>query len=116
MTSLNFTILSAFDRREFEDRTALIFQGAHLQYGEIAAEGRRVAAGLQSFGVRKGDRIALHFKNSPQLFATLLACWRVGAVAVPIRHWQSAAMTISWCNYLGVTCLLLEESLVEKVA
>jgi acyl-CoA synthetase (AMP-forming)/AMP-acid ligase II len=109
-------LLSVFNRRDFEDRTALIFQGARFTYGEIAAEGRRVAAGLQSFGVKKGDRIALHLKNSPQLFASLLGCWSIGAVAIPIRHWQSAAMTVSWCNYLGVTQLLVEEALVEKVA
>jgi long-chain acyl-CoA synthetase len=109
-------LLSAFERRDFEDRTAIIFLDRHLTYGEIAAEGRRVAAGLQSLGVRKGDRIALHFKNSPQLFSSLLACWWIGAVAVPIRPWQSAAMTISWCNYLAVACLLVEESLVEKLA
>jgi acyl-CoA synthetase (AMP-forming)/AMP-acid ligase II len=109
-------LLSAFERRDFEDRTALIFQGEHFTYGEIAAEGRHVAVGLQSLGVRKGDRVALHLKNSPQLFASLLGCWWIGAVAVPIRHWQSAAMTVSWCNYLGVTRLLVEESLVEKLA
>ena len=109
-------LLSAFDRRDFEDRTALIFLGERWTFGQIAAEARRVATGLQSLEVRKGDRVGLYFKNSPQLFASLLACWWVGAVAVPIRRWQSAGMTISWCNYLAVACLLVEESLVEKVA
>lgn len=109
-------LLSAFDRQDFEDRTALIFLGQHLTYGEIAAEARHVAAGFLSRGIRKGDRIALHFKNSPELFSSLLACWWIGAIAVPIRPWQSAAMTISWCNYLAVACLLIEESLVEKIA
>jgi acyl-CoA synthetase (AMP-forming)/AMP-acid ligase II len=108
-------LLSGFARRDFENRTALIFLDRYLTYGEIAAEGRRVAVGLQSIGIRKGDRVALHLKNSPQLFACLLGCWWIGAIAVPIRHWQSATMMISWCNYLGVVCLLVEESLVEKV-
>jgi long-chain acyl-CoA synthetase len=108
-------LLSAFERRDFEDRTALLFLDRRLTYGEIAAEGRRVAAGLQSLGVHKGDRVALYFKNSPELLASLLACWWIGAVAVPIRRWQSAAMTISWCNYLAVACLLVEESLVDKM-
>jgi acyl-CoA synthetase (AMP-forming)/AMP-acid ligase II len=108
--------LSAFDRRDFEDRTALIFLGERWTYGKIAAEARRVAAGLQSFGVHKGDRVGLHFKNSPQLLASLVACSWIGAIAVPIRRWQTATMTISWCNYLAVACLLVEESLVDKVA
>jgi acyl-CoA synthetase (AMP-forming)/AMP-acid ligase II len=113
---MNNILLSAFDRRDFEDRTALIFLGERITYGEIAAEGRRVASGLQSLGVRKGDLVALHFKNSPQYLAALFGCWWIGAVAVPIRRWQSAPMTISWCNHLAVTCLLVEESLMEKLA
>ena len=90
--------------------------GRRLTYGEIAAEACRVAAGLQSFGVHKGDRVGLYFRNCPQLLASLIACWRVGAVAVPIRRWQSAEMTVSWCNYLGVVCLLIDEALEEKLA
>jgi long-chain acyl-CoA synthetase len=109
-------LLSAFDRPEFEDRTALIFRGDLWTYGEIAAQACRVAAGLQSLGVHKGDRVALYFKNSPQLLACFLGCWWIGAVAVPIRRWQSGPMTISWCNHLTVTCLFLEESLLAKVA
>src|SRR5712691_1220441 len=108
-------LLSTFDRRDLEHRTALIFLGRYWTFGEIAAEARHVAAGLQSLGIRKGDRVALHLKNSPQLLASILGCWWIGAVVAPIRHWQSAAMMTSWCNHLGVSCLLVEGSLVEKV-
>jgi long-chain acyl-CoA synthetase len=109
-------LLSAFDRREFEDRTALIFMDRYLTYGEIAREGRRVAAGLEALGIIKGDRVALHFRNTPQFLSSLLGCWWIGAIAAPIRHSESAAMAISWCNYLGVACLLVDESLVAKMA
>jgi acyl-CoA synthetase (AMP-forming)/AMP-acid ligase II len=108
--------LDAFDRRDFERRTALIFLGRRLTYGEIAAEACRIASGLQSLGVHKGGRVGLYFRNCPQLLASLIACWRIGAVAVPIRRWQSAEMTISWCNYLGVACLLIDEALEEKLS
>jgi long-chain acyl-CoA synthetase len=108
-------LLSAFDRRDFENRTALIFLDRHLTYGEIAAEARHIAAGLQSLGVRKGDRVALHMRNSPQLLAAVLACWWSGAIAVPIRPWQSAAMMTQWCKFLEIVCLVVEDALVEKV-
>jgi long-chain acyl-CoA synthetase len=108
-------LLSAFDRRDFEDRTALIFVDRRWTYGEIAAEARRVAAGLQSLGIRMGDRVAIHMRNGPQLLASIVGCWWIGAIAVPIRPWQSPAMIVSWCDHLGVACLLVDESLVEKV-
>jgi long-chain acyl-CoA synthetase len=109
-------LLSTFERRDFEHRAALIFLGERITYGQLAAEARRVAAGLQSLGLRKGDLVALHFRNCPQFLASHLACWWIGAVAVPIRHSESAAMVISWCNYLKVSCLLVQDVLVEKVA
>ena len=108
-------LLSAFDRRDFENRTALIFLDRHLSYGEIAAEGWRVAAGLQSLGISKGDRVAIHMRNGPQLLASIIGCWRIGAIAVPIRPWQAPAKIVAWCGYLGVVCLLVDELLVEKV-
>jgi long-chain acyl-CoA synthetase len=108
-------LLSAFDNRDFADRTALIFLDRHLTYGEIADEARHIAAGLQSRGVRQGDRVALHLRNNPQLIAAILACWWIGAIALPIRPWQSAAMLISWCNHLEAACLLAEESLLDKL-
>src|SRR5262249_55449032 len=109
-------LLSTFERGDFEKRAALIFLGERITYGQVAAEARRVATGLQSLGLRKGDLVALHFKNCPQFLASHLACWWIGAVAVPIRHSESAAMVISWCNYLKVTCLLVQDALVKKVA
>jgi long-chain acyl-CoA synthetase len=108
-------LLSAFDRRDFDNRTALIFQDRHWTFAEIAAEARRIAAGLQSRGIREGDRVAIHMRNGPQLLASILGCWWIGAIAVPIRPWQAPAMIVSWCNHLGVVCLLVEETLVEKV-
>src|SRR5262249_53680212 len=52
----------------------------------------------------------------PQLLASFIACWRIGAIAVPIRRWQSAEMTVSWCNHLSVAVLLIDEALEEKLA
>jgi long-chain acyl-CoA synthetase len=109
-------LLSALDRQDFANRTALIFQDRYWTYADIATEAWRVAAGLQSLGIRAGDRVALHMKNSPQLLASVVGCWSSGAIAVPIRSWQPAAMIIPWCNHIGVACLLVEEELVDKVA
>jgi long-chain acyl-CoA synthetase len=108
-------LLSAFDRPDFENRIALIFKDRRWTYGEIAAEAGRVAAGLQSLGIRSGDRVAIHMRNGPQLLASIIGCWWIGAIAVPIRPWQSPAMIVSWCGHLGVACLLVDESLVENV-
>jgi long-chain acyl-CoA synthetase len=107
--------LQAFERPEFEQRTAIIFRGWKYTYGQIAAEARLIASGLQSLGMRQGDRVALHFRNSHQFMAAYLACEWIGAVVVPIRYSESSAMVISWCNHLGVKCIMADDRLISRV-
>ncbi len=51
-------------------------------FSSLAADVRRVAAGLQASGVRKGDRVALLVPPGVDLTVCLYACWRMGAVTV----------------------------------
>ena len=85
-------------RPEFEQRTAVIFRGSKYTYGQVAAEARLIAGGLQPLGIGQRDHVALHFRNH-QLIAAYLACERIGAVAVPIRYSESSVMAISWCGH-----------------
>ena len=62
--------LSAFERPDFAERTAIIFRGDKFTYGKVAAEARDIAGGLQSLGVCQGDRVGLHFRNSDEFVAS----------------------------------------------
>ncbi|MCP5452402.1 MAG: AMP-binding protein [Spirochaetaceae bacterium] len=57
-----------------------------LSYAEALAAIERVASGLVSQGVRKGDKIALTGKNSPEWAVCYLAILFAGAVVVPIDY------------------------------
>lgn len=56
----------------------------HLTYGELADRSRRLAHALQEHGVERGSRVAVLMGKSRQLPIVLLACWRLGAVIVPL--------------------------------
>lgn len=45
----------------------------------------RVAGGLASLGVEKGDRVGLYLRNSPAFVAAVYACAKLGAVQVPVN-------------------------------
>jgi acetoacetyl-CoA synthetase len=51
-----------------------------ISYGELAAEVARVADGLRSLGVGKGDRVAALLPNGPQAIIALLAAASLGAI------------------------------------
>jgi acyl-coenzyme A synthetase/AMP-(fatty) acid ligase len=48
-------------------------------YERPASEVDRLAWGLVERGLRKGDRVALHMANLPELIIAYHACFRVGA-------------------------------------
>src|SRR6516164_9093466 len=54
-------------------------------YERLAYEVARRARGFVKRGVRKGDRIALHMANLPELIVAYHACFRVGAIAAPLN-------------------------------
>jgi long-chain acyl-CoA synthetase len=54
-------------------------------YERLATEVDRLARGLIEHGVRKGDRIALHMANLPELVVAYHACFRVEAIAAPLN-------------------------------
>jgi acyl-CoA synthetase (AMP-forming)/AMP-acid ligase II len=69
-----------------QDDTAFIAADDKWTYKRFAAEVHRVAHGLAARGIRKGDRIALHLPNCPELAVALYACFHIGAIAVPVNN------------------------------
>ena len=67
------------------DGTAFIFQQDLWTYRRLAREAERVARGLAANGVKAGDRVALHMMNRPELLVAYYACFRLGAIAAPLR-------------------------------
>lgn len=56
-----------------------------LSYAELYAAVDRLAAGLQQWGLRKGDRVAFYLSSRPELIIAYLAVIRLGGVVVPIN-------------------------------
>ena len=71
--------------RDHRDKTALLFKGATVSYGQLDAESTAFAAALWSLGVRKGDRVALLLPNCPQFLIAEFGAWKIGAVVVSLN-------------------------------
>ena len=72
--------------RTAPDRLAILDHatGARISYSGLAHLSRRVQAALIARGVRQGDRVGVLLSQSPLCAAAHLACWRMGAVSVPL--------------------------------
>jgi acetyl-CoA synthetase len=51
-----------------------------ITYGELLELVNRIANGLKSLGVKKGDRVSIYMPNTIPAIACMLACARIGAI------------------------------------
>ncbi|RYZ38617.1 MAG: acetate--CoA ligase [Myxococcaceae bacterium] len=83
-TNLSYNCL---DRHlpKLQDKPAILFEGEPgdrrgITYGELSRQVNRLANGLKSLGVKKGDRVGIYLPMVPEAAVAMLACARVGAV------------------------------------
>lgn len=62
------------------------YDGATLQYKDVARKIEKVHIIFEQAGIKKGDKIAICGKNSSHWGVTFLAILTYGAIAVPILH------------------------------
>ena len=66
------------------DQVAILWEGEpgdgrEITYAQLLAEVCKVANTLRSYGVEKGDRVAIYMGMVPELSVAMLACARIGA-------------------------------------
>ncbi len=64
------------------ERPCTLFQGRTLTYRDIGARVDEATAGLQSLGVKKGDRVGLLLPNTPTYVIYYFAILKAGAIVV----------------------------------
>ena len=71
--------------RKYPDKTALVFEDKSFTFRELNARINRASHLLLSFGLNKGDRVAVLAMNCNELVEVALALGKVGLVAVPVN-------------------------------
>ncbi|MBI5248074.1 MAG: acyl--CoA ligase [Desulfomonile tiedjei] len=69
---------------KYPHKAAVSFLGTTYSYSGLLVLAERLAGGLATLGLSKGDRIVMYIPNSMQFVVSWLAIQRLGAVAVPI--------------------------------
>jgi acetyl-CoA synthetase len=87
----DFNIANWTCRRWSEDRgrVALMWEDEAGReetwtYRDLQVAANRLSNALGSFGIARGDRVALILPQRPQTIVSYLACFQMGAVAVPL--------------------------------
>jgi acyl-CoA synthetase (AMP-forming)/AMP-acid ligase II len=64
--------------------TACVVDDERYTLGTLRDWSVAVAMALRDHGVTAGDRVLIQLANSAELLASIMACWRLGVIAVPV--------------------------------
>src|SRR6185312_9586698 len=79
----NLAYLLTQNARRHGDRIGFVWRDRAWSWRQIDAEVSALAAALAARGIAKGDRILVHSRNGEEMFWSMFAAFRLGAVWVP---------------------------------
>lgn len=115
MGMMDLRRLAARTLNDTPERTALSYDGTQLSYGEFANKVEQAAGAMAALGIGHGDRVGLLLHNSPELATLYFACFRLGAVAVPVNTRYRRRETEYALNHCEASLLVVEDALLEEV-
>ena len=99
----------------YPDKTAIIFEGKKYSYGETDNRIKRLANGLRSKGIQRGDRVGLLEHPCPQFIELYLAIPKIGAVLVPLNCRLAGRELEYVINDAEVKMLIMGDEFIEVV-
>ncbi|PVE21779.1 acyl-CoA synthetase [Microvirga sp. KLBC 81] len=101
--------------RRYPDDVGFVWGEATWTWAELNARVNAMAAALAAKGVRKGDRILVQSKNSNQMFESMFACFRLGAVWVPTNFRQTPSEVAYLAQSSGASGMICHNEFPEHV-
>ena len=83
LPTANLARLLAQTARRLPEAPALRWRDRTWTWAELDGRAGRLAAALRARGVRPGDRVLVHMRNSHAMVESMWACWKAGAAWVP---------------------------------
>ena len=105
--------------RDDPERLALAWEGddgstRRYRFVELDEEARRLATGLAELGIGRGDRVAIYLPMVPETAVVLLACARLGAIAMPLFSGYGADAVASRLQDAGAKLLVCADAYLRR--
>ena len=73
------------------DRLALITNDGELTYSQLDERATRLANHLRTYGIGRGDHVAIHARNCAEWVESFYGCFKLGAVPINVNYRYVAA-------------------------
>jgi acyl-CoA synthetase (AMP-forming)/AMP-acid ligase II len=98
------------------NKCALIFDNLEFTYEGLDRVTDQIARSLLKIGVERGDRVALFLKNCPELVFIYYACFKIGAIAVPLNSRYKGPELEYAARHCGAKILVVHDELFSEYA
>lgn len=103
--------------RRFGDRTFLVYEDERWSFDDFMESVDALAAALvDSYGIRKGDRVAIAMRNYPEWIVSFAAVTSVGAVSVSFNAWWVTEEIGYALADSGARLLIADDERIERAA
>ncbi len=102
--------------RRHADEIGLVWGEATWTWAELDRRVDAMAAALAARGVAKGDRVLVQSRNCNQLFESMFACFRLGAVWVPTNFRQAPAEIAYLAQVSGAAAMICGDDFSNHAA
>ena len=96
-------------------KTAVVCGNKSCTYGELEQTSELYARALRSIGIGRSDLVGIFCSNRIEFVWLYLACFRIGAVAVPISAFSRAPEIVHDVEHSGLRVFLFSHDLEAEV-
>jgi acyl-CoA synthetase (AMP-forming)/AMP-acid ligase II len=100
---------------KFPLNIALAFQDRSYTYADLSRLVQCLAASLLHRGIKPGDRVAFLLPNSLEIVLCYYACFKIGAVAVPLNIRFGPELLKYGLTHSGARVLISEPKLFDRI-
>lgn len=95
--------------KRFPDNEAFRCRGESIRYSELESQSRNLAANLQNYGVKKGDRVAIHMPKCLEMAIAVYGVLKAGGIYVPVDPAMPSERLVDVLNDADVSVILTKE-------
>lgn len=100
---------------KFPLKVGLIFEDQTYTYTHLSRLASSLAASLWQQGIKPGDRVAFLLRNGLEIVLCYYACFKIGAIAVPLNIRLNAELLGYALTHSGARILISEPELFARI-
>ena len=98
-----------------KNRVALVHGDKLITWNELRERVNRLGNALRKLGIKKYQKVAFVFWNSPQFLETHLAIQALGAVAVPLNYMYSFSEYKYTIDHCDAVSLIIDADVLPEI-